>query len=38
MIRKIKYFRDLIIWKKGIEIVKDIYKIAEKYPKKRFIA
>jgi len=27
MTRKIKYFRDLVIWKKGIEIVKDIYSL-----------
>ena len=33
MIKKIKNFRDLDIWKKGIEIVKDIYKIVSKFPK-----
>ena len=33
MIKKIKNFRDLDIWKKGIEIVKDIYKIVRKFPK-----
>ncbi len=33
MIKKIKNFRDLDIWKKGIEIVKDIYKIAREFPK-----
>jgi len=33
MNKKIKYFRDLDIWKKGIEIVKDIYIIARKFPK-----
>jgi four helix bundle protein len=26
-------YRDLEIWKKGIEIVKDIYKLTEKFPK-----
>ena len=33
MIKKIKNFRDLDIWKKSIEIVKDIYKIVRKFPK-----
>jgi len=33
MQKKIKNFRDLDIWKKGIEIVKDIYKIVRKFPK-----
>ena len=33
MDKKIKNFRDLDIWKKGIEIVKDIYKIAKEFPK-----
>ena len=33
MIKKIKNFRDLDIWKKGIEIVKDIYKIVREFPK-----
>jgi len=33
MTKKIKNFRDLDIWKKGIEIVKDIYKIVRKFPK-----
>jgi len=33
MIKKIKNFRDLDIWKKGIEIVKDVYKIVRKFPK-----
>ncbi len=33
MIKKIKNFRDLDIWKKGIEIVKDIYKTVRKFPK-----
>lgn len=29
----IKDFRDLEVWKKGIEIVKDIYQITESFPK-----
>ena len=29
----IKSFRDLNIWKQGIEIVKDIYKITQTFPK-----
>ena len=29
----IKRYRDLDIWKKGIELVKDIYKLTEKFPK-----
>jgi len=29
----IKRYRDLDIWKKGIELVKDIYKSTEKFPK-----
>ncbi|GAI41746.1 unnamed protein product [marine sediment metagenome] len=33
MIKKIKNFRDLDIWKKSIEIVKDIYKTVRKFPK-----
>ena len=31
--KKIKNFRDLDIWKKVIEIVKDIYLIVKKFPK-----
>ena len=33
MTEKIKNFRDLDVWKKGIEIVKDIYSIAGMFPK-----
>ena len=29
---KIKSYRDLDIWKKGMEIVKDVYKITEDFP------
>ena len=29
---KIKSYRDLDIWEKGIEIVKDVYKITENFP------
>lgn len=28
----IKTFRDLDIWKKGIELVKEVYEMAEKFP------
>ncbi|MHB0945805.1 MAG: four helix bundle protein [Sedimentisphaerales bacterium] len=30
---KIRNFRDLDVWQKGIEIVKDVYKAAESFPK-----
>lgn len=33
MAGKIKTYRDLDIWKKGIQLVKDIYKLTEKFPK-----
>jgi len=33
MTKKIINFRDLDIWQKGIEIVKDIYTIVRKFPK-----
>jgi len=33
MTQKIKNFRDLDIWKKGKEVVKDIYQIVRKFPK-----
>ena len=29
----IKTYRDLDIWKKGIGLVKDVYKLTEKFPK-----
>jgi len=31
--RKIKTYRDLNIWSAGIELVKNIYKLTEKFPK-----
>ncbi len=31
--KKIRTYRDLDIWKKGIEVVKDVYKLTEKFPK-----
>jgi four helix bundle protein len=31
---KIKNFKDLKVWQKGIEIVKDIYTVTEKFPNK----
>ncbi|MFQ6035068.1 MAG: four helix bundle protein [Sedimentisphaerales bacterium] len=33
MVRKIKTYRDLDIWNAGIEVVKDIYKSTEEFPK-----
>jgi len=36
MTEKIRDFRDLNVWKKGIEIVKDVYKMAEQLPKQEF--
>ncbi|MFC1569385.1 four helix bundle protein [bacterium] len=33
MDEKIKHFRDLRVWQKGIEIVKEIYRITNHYPK-----
>jgi four helix bundle protein len=36
MVKKIKNFRDLDIWRKGIEIVKDVYKTVECFPKQEF--
>ncbi len=33
MERKIQTYRDLDIWNKGIEVVKDVYKSTEKFPK-----
>ncbi len=31
--KKVKTYRDLDIWNKGIELVKEVYAIAEKLPK-----
>jgi len=36
MIEKIRNFRDLDVWKKGIEIVKDVYKTTDSFPKREF--
>ena len=36
MDEKIRNFRDLDVWKKGIEIVKDVYKTTEGFPKQEF--
>ncbi|MBN1621250.1 MAG: four helix bundle protein [Endomicrobiales bacterium] len=33
MAEKIHNFRDLDIWKKGIKIVKDIYRMTKTFPK-----
>ena len=33
MAGKIRTYRDLDIWKAGIQLVKDIYKLTEKFPK-----
>lgn len=31
--KKVESFKDLIVWKKGIELVNDIYKVTKKIPK-----
>ena len=36
MTEKIRNFRDLDVWKKGIEIVKDVYKTVDAFPKREF--
>jgi len=36
VIRKIKNFRDLDVWKKGIEIVKDVYTTVDAFPKQEY--
>jgi len=36
MNEKIGNFRDLEVWKKGIEIVKDVYEITNNFPKQEF--
>jgi four helix bundle protein len=36
MVEKIRNFRDLDVWKKGIEIVKDVYKTVDSFPKHEF--
>ena len=36
MTAKIRNFRDLDIWRKGIEVVKDIYKVVGEFPKQEF--
>jgi len=36
MSEKIRNFRDLDVWKKGIEIVKDVYKATNSFPKQEF--
>jgi four helix bundle protein len=33
MINKIRSFRDLRVWQKGIELVKEIYKMTKTFPK-----
>ena len=33
MIQKIRNFRDFDVWKKGMEIVKDVYRITNTFPK-----
>ena len=33
MVEKIKNFRDLDVWKKGIEVVKDVYGMTVRFPK-----
>jgi len=36
MVEKIKNFRDLDVWKKGIEIVTDVYETVDGFPKREF--
>ncbi len=36
MVGKIRNFRDLDVWKKGIEIVKNVYKTTIGFPKQEF--
>ena len=36
MTEKIRDFRDLNVWKKGIEIVKDVYEMTGQLPKQEF--
>ena len=36
MAEKIKNFRDLDVWKKGVEIVKDVYRITNGFNKQEF--
>jgi len=36
MTDKITNFRDLNVWKKGIEIVKEVYEIVDGFPKQEF--
>ena len=38
MPKKIRNFRELDIWKKGIEIVKDVYKTVNEFPKQELYA
>jgi four helix bundle protein len=33
MDKKVKSYKDLIIWQKGIELTKEIYKVVKKFPK-----
>ena len=33
MENKIRSFRDLVVWQKGIELVKEVYKITKSFPK-----
>jgi four helix bundle protein len=33
MNKKVKSYKDLIIWQKGIELTKEIYKVVNKFPK-----
>jgi four helix bundle protein len=34
MVEKIRNFRDLDVWKKGIELVKDVYAVASTFPRR----
>jgi len=34
---KVKSYKDLNVWKKGVEIVDRVYEITEKFPRKEII-
>ncbi len=34
---KIRTYRDLDIWKSGIQLVKDVYKLTEQFPKQEML-
>jgi hypothetical protein len=38
MVEKIRNFKDLEVWKKGMEIVKDVYVTSSTFPNRNFMA